>query len=121
MKPPLAGSETKASRGLKLALLGLLVVIGVIRIVSTYKVFSETWDEVAHVATGMEWLQNGTYTLEPMHPLSPAWRSHSGRFWRASDGIRNWACGREAMRFLRPGTNICTISPLPARACCPSS
>ena len=46
----------------------ILLAIGVVRIVSTYSTFSETWDEPAHVATGMEWLQSGTYTLEPMHP-----------------------------------------------------
>jgi len=60
-------ARVKASRGLAVLFL-LLTGIGVARIVSTYHVFSGTWDEVAHVATGMEWLQNGTYTLEPMHP-----------------------------------------------------
>ena len=107
---PLAGSEAKASRGLKPALLGVFVVIGVVRIVSTYKIFSETWDEVAWNGSRTELTRSS-----PCIPLSPAWRSRSGRFWWASDGIRNWACGRGAMRFLRPGTNICTISPLPAR------
>src|SRR5271165_7058662 len=46
----------------------LLAGIGVARIVSTYHVFSQTTDEPAHVATGMEWLQRGTYTFEPLHP-----------------------------------------------------
>jgi hypothetical protein len=46
----------------------VLAVIGTIRIVSTYSIFSQTTDEPAHVATGMEWLQQGTYTLEPLHP-----------------------------------------------------
>src|SRR5271169_4024578 len=46
----------------------ILAVIGVVRIVSTYSVLSQTTDEPAHVATGMEWLQRGTYTLEPLHP-----------------------------------------------------
>jgi 4-amino-4-deoxy-L-arabinose transferase-like glycosyltransferase len=46
----------------------ILAVIGVIRIVSTFSVFSQTTDEPAHVAAGMEWLQRGTYTLEPLHP-----------------------------------------------------
>lgn len=50
------------------AVLLVLAVIAVIRIVSTYSVFSQTTDEPAHVATGMEWLQRGTYTLEPLHP-----------------------------------------------------
>src|SRR5271166_3861486 len=48
--------------------LSLLAAIGVARIVSTYHVFSQTTDEPAHVVTGMEWLERGTYTFEPLHP-----------------------------------------------------
>lgn len=44
------------------------VVIGAARIVSTYHVFNQTWDEPAHVAAGMEWLDRGRYTYEPLHP-----------------------------------------------------
>ncbi len=46
----------------------LLALIAVARIVSTYHVFSQTTDEPDHVAPGMEWLQYGTYTFEPLHP-----------------------------------------------------
>ena len=46
----------------------LLAGISVARIISTYKVFSQTTDEPAHLITGMEWLQRGTYTFEPLHP-----------------------------------------------------
>ena len=46
----------------------LLAGIGMVRIISTYKVFSQTTDEPAHLITGMEWLQRGTYTFEPLHP-----------------------------------------------------
>jgi 4-amino-4-deoxy-L-arabinose transferase-like glycosyltransferase len=45
-----------------------LAIIGVARIVSTYHVFNQTTDEPAHVVTGMEWLQWGSYTFEPLHP-----------------------------------------------------
>jgi 4-amino-4-deoxy-L-arabinose transferase-like glycosyltransferase len=45
-----------------------LAAIGVARIVSTYHIFSQTTDEPAHIATGMEWLQFGSYTFEPLHP-----------------------------------------------------
>jgi hypothetical protein len=38
------------------------------RIVATYPVFNQTWDEPAHVAAGMEWLSRGTYDYEPLHP-----------------------------------------------------
>jgi hypothetical protein len=44
------------------------VVLGMLRIVATYKDLSETVDEVAHIGGGMEWLALGTYTFEPQHP-----------------------------------------------------
>ena len=45
-----------------------LLLIGSIRIVSTYTVFNHTSDEPNHIACGMEWLQNGTYSFETQHP-----------------------------------------------------
>jgi hypothetical protein len=44
------------------------LAIGAARIVSTYPVFNQTWDEPAHVAAGMQWLDRGLYTYEPLHP-----------------------------------------------------
>ena len=58
-------SRHQLSQGISLL---LLAGISVVRIVSTYHVFSQTWDEPAHLATGMEWLERGTYTWEPLHP-----------------------------------------------------
>jgi hypothetical protein len=46
----------------------LLAGVSMARIISTYKVFSQTTDEPARLITGMEWLQRGTYTFEPLHP-----------------------------------------------------
>lgn len=46
----------------------LLTVIGSLRIVSTYSVFSHTVDEPAHLACGMEWLDQGIYDYEAQHP-----------------------------------------------------
>jgi hypothetical protein len=48
----------------------LIACIGaaVARIVATYSVFNQTWDEPAHVAAGMQWIDRGTYTYEPLHP-----------------------------------------------------
>lgn len=37
-------------------------------IVRTYTVFNQTFDEGAHVAAGMEWLDRGSYNYEPLHP-----------------------------------------------------
>jgi hypothetical protein len=45
-----------------------LVLLASIRIVATYKVFSHTYDEPAHIACGMEWLDKGVYQWEPQHP-----------------------------------------------------
>lgn len=45
-----------------------LLLLGTARIVSTYNVFSYTFDEPAHLACGMEWLDKGAYTWEPQHP-----------------------------------------------------
>ncbi len=46
----------------------LLTALGIARIVSTYAVFNGTYDEPAHVACGMEWLQWGTAACELQHP-----------------------------------------------------
>jgi hypothetical protein len=44
------------------------VLIGAARIVSTYMVFSATFDEPLHIAAGMEWLSRGVFHYEPKHP-----------------------------------------------------
>jgi len=45
-----------------------LVLVASIRIIATYRVFSHTYDEPAHIACGMEWLDKGVYRWEPQHP-----------------------------------------------------
>jgi len=64
------GPLLRLDRGarISLALSLLFASIGAIRIVSTYSVFNQTWDEPYSVACGMEWLQSGTYELDPKHP-----------------------------------------------------
>src|SRR5688572_12137468 len=46
----------------------LLILIASVRIALTWDVFNATTDEAAHIACGMEWLDRGTYYLEPQHP-----------------------------------------------------
>jgi 4-amino-4-deoxy-L-arabinose transferase-like glycosyltransferase len=46
----------------------LMLGIGAARVISTYQVFSQTNDEPAHIAAGIEWLERGSYTFEPLHP-----------------------------------------------------
>src|SRR6266851_4460156 len=45
-----------------------LTVLATGRIVATYTIFSHTFDEPAHIACGMEWLEKHTYSYEPQHP-----------------------------------------------------
>jgi len=58
------GAESRAWRIVSLA----ATVIAVCAIISTYRVFNNVYDEPAHIATGMEWLSRGTFTLDPQHP-----------------------------------------------------
>src|SRR5207302_2606913 len=46
----------------------LVGAIALVRVMATYRVFNQTMDEPFHIGCGMEWLQKGTYTLEPLHP-----------------------------------------------------
>ncbi len=59
--------EAFLSRHAKWLAIGL-VALGTARIVSTYTVFSHTFDEPAHLACGMQWLEKHIYTYEPQHP-----------------------------------------------------
>lgn len=47
---------------------GLLLAVGVAAVVAGPRAFNNMYDEPAHLAAGMEWLDRGTYTLEPQHP-----------------------------------------------------
>jgi len=46
----------------------LAVLIATLLIVSTYPVFSQTYDEGLHIAGGMEWLDRGTYSYDALTP-----------------------------------------------------
>ena len=59
---------TAALLGWSSVLLLLLTAVGVGRIVSTYRVFSATYDEPVHIMSGIEWLQFGRLTVNRMHP-----------------------------------------------------
>ena len=45
-----------------------LILLGTIRIVATYTVFNHTSDEPAHLACGIQWLDQGIYQYEAQHP-----------------------------------------------------
>jgi 4-amino-4-deoxy-L-arabinose transferase-like glycosyltransferase len=56
-------------RLLRVALpLALLSLIALTRVALTWRVYTPTFDEPAHIAAGMEWLDRGVYRYEEMHP-----------------------------------------------------
>ena len=79
----------------------LLIVIALFRIVLTYSVFWQTSDEPAHIAAGMEWLDQGIYTYEHLHPPLARVMDALGLF---VNGIRStgeagmWAEGNALLR-----------------------
>ena len=58
----MSGSDRRA-----FALLLVLIVLAALRVVATYRVFSETNDE-HHFVAGIEWLDRGAYTYTIYHP-----------------------------------------------------
>ena len=70
----------------ELPILLLVIGIGVLRITDTYHSLSQTIDEPAHLASGLQWLDTGEYTYNRMHP--PLARSFAalGPFL---DGVRS--------------------------------
>ena len=55
------------SRRAYIAVIAALILIAVIRVASTHRVFSATLDEPIHLASGYEWFR-GVYRLDPTHP-----------------------------------------------------
>ena len=49
-------------------IVALLILLGTVRIASTWTTYAYTSDEPAHIACGMEWLDHGTYHYEDQHP-----------------------------------------------------
>ena len=45
-----------------------LILLGTVRIASTYTVLNHTSDEPSHLACGIQWLDQGVYRYEPQHP-----------------------------------------------------
>jgi hypothetical protein len=93
----------------------VLVVLAVTRVVATYADFSQTFDEPAHVAAGMEWLDRGRYTYELQTPplarvaaalgpyLDGLRSTGDSSFWREGNAILNaqdsYARNLELSRF----------------------
>src|SRR5438874_374569 len=49
-------------------LLAILLIIPIVRVVSTYRVFSQTFDEPFHIFTGLQWLTTRSDCSDVEHP-----------------------------------------------------
>ncbi len=56
------------SRRTSLLVVVIALVVAIVRISGTYRVYSETFDEAVHIAAGMELLDKGRFSYEPKHP-----------------------------------------------------
>ncbi len=81
----------------------VLVFIASLRIVSTYRVLNHTTDEPAHLAAGIEWLQNGTYTYEDQHPPLARVTGAIGLYLTGSRWTRNKDMYKEGYLLLGQG------------------
>ncbi len=53
---------------LVLPIVFLFVLLGVVRIAITFPVTAQGYDEPGHIAAGMEWLDRGTFRIDPQQP-----------------------------------------------------
>ena len=75
---------TFAMRLFRVALpLALLSLIALTRVALTWRVYTPTFDEPAHIAAGMEWLDRGVYRYEQIHPPLA----------RVADALGPWVAG----------------------------
>jgi hypothetical protein len=88
--------------------IGVIVLIGlaVVRVVSTYAVFNSTYDEPAHIACGMEWLQWGTNNCELQHPPLARVAVALGPFLKGLRLAGSDASGQRSMSFYEEGNAI---------------
>src|SRR6516165_1969615 len=63
-----AGSFGDGTRRGMLVACALLIILGALRIISTYAIFSPTNDERTNIGSGMEWLTEGQYSDDPTNP-----------------------------------------------------
>jgi hypothetical protein len=81
----------------------LVASLATIAIVGTYSVFSQTWDEPATLASGMEWLSTGTYAYEAQHPPLARIASAVGPYLRGARSLGHRSMYDEGRALLGEG------------------
>lgn len=86
----------------------VVALIGALMIVSTYETFSNTYDEPAHLAAGMEWLSRGAYTYEAQHPPLGRIAAAIGPYLYGDRSIGDPSIFREGAKLLGRGDHYRT-------------
>lgn len=81
----------------------LVAFVATLAIVATYPVFSQTWDEPATLAAGMEWLSEGSYTYEAHHPPLARVAAAAGPFMSGARSMGNRSMYDEGRALLGEG------------------
>jgi hypothetical protein len=90
----------------------LLILIAITRILLTYKVTAQGFDEACHVAAAIEYLDKGTYTLENdtavLHPAARN-RRDNNRFAVGGVPVTPIDAGSPTLAFRLPtaGNRVC--------------
>lgn len=91
------------TRGRWRAAVALVACIATLAVVATYPVFSQTWDEPATLAAGMEWLSTGTYHYEAHHPPLARIAAAVGPYLRGARSTGNPSMYEEGRTLLGEG------------------
>lgn len=83
----------------------LVALLATIAVVTTYPVFSQTWDEPATLATGMEWLSTGRYAYEAEHPPLARVAAALGPWLRGERSLGNHSMYDEGRALLGEGAH----------------
>ena len=81
----------------------LVASLACLAIVATYPVFSQTWDEPATLAAGMEWLSTGEYRYEAQHPPLARIASAIGPYLRGARSLGHRSLYDEGRALLGEG------------------
>ena len=83
----------------------LVACLATLAVVGTYPVFSQTWDEPATLAAGMEWLSTGQYHYEAQHPPLARVASALLPYLRGARGLGNRSMYDEGRALLGEGAH----------------
>ena len=81
----------------------LAVLTSTLLIVSTYSVFSQTFDEGVHLAAGMEWLDRGSYSYDTINGPLPRIAVALGPYLAGSRSLGNADVWKEGNALLEHG------------------